>query len=211
MLGGGYVSRGFVVDIPPWVSTPGRCLIWMMALIHRYHFPTLIFLIICSIILSLCLDQNFIFLFLSLIETFYFSLVFHEASHGGYAILMHGKNALKSVSIVPYTIEMWINLDEKIPIEDVCVIAFAGPVFPLLLSGVVSIAIFLLHLPLWFYIYPLIFSLINILSLLPLTECDGGKVYYVIKQKPYLKRVLAWSLPYFFILEFEDIKRRLTG
>lgn len=208
------VTRGFVLDVPKWVTGLGTCLAWEISLLHRYCFPTLFFVTLFSFTISLFFSSSITIAFLfpfSLMETFYLSIALHEASHGACAILLCGSNALKSVSIIPYSIGIRTNLDEKLSLDDVCVIAFAGPFFPLLLSIIVSVAILLLHPPTWFYIYPCIFAVINVLSFIPVSGSDGKKVYCQIKQKPYLKKVLVLSLPYLFLLELKNIIWSVIG
>ncbi|RLG01444.1 hypothetical protein DRN58_01795 [Thermococci archaeon] len=203
------IKRGFIINIPQRIDGVWQFSAWILWIIHRYHFPSILFVTLLGVLLSFFFcNWKFMFLMITFIETLYLSIGVHETFHMAYGMFIGGKNFPKSISIIPYTLEVRTNFDpkRKLAPEDLYVITFAGPVFSLLISFISIIIIKLFNLPRWLYIYIIIFSLINILSLLPFSDTDGKRVFGFIKQNPHFLKNLLLSLPYFFVLSFKRFK-----
>ena len=207
------IKRGFIVDIPERVNNAWKFCGWMVWIVHRYHFPSILFAFFLGAIISFFFfNLEFFIIVASLIEVFYLSIAVHETFHMSYGTLIAGTKFIKSVSVIPYSMETRTNFDYdmKIPPEDLCVITFAGPIFPLLISCISLIVMVLLRLPLWFCTYPVVFSAINVMSLIPASDTDGKKVLEFVKKRPTFSGTLVVSLPYFFALHMKKVGMWIT-
>jgi|SRR5690554_5278111 len=197
------LKRGFIVELPKWANNGIKFFFWITFIIHRFHYPSILLATgFSAIIAYYYMDWIYILFVFSLIETLYLSIALHETFHMTYAKMLEG--TIESVTVIPYTLEIRTNFnsEKSLPIEDFCVILFVGPIFPLLFSLTISLITYFYELSSCIYLYVVFFSIINILSLLPLKGNDGWEILNIIKKKPGILKLLPISIIYIFVKKF---------
>lgn len=195
------IKRGIVISVPDKIETTFKFAVWLYLKMHRYYYPYYILLVLIQISMYFYMKSiEASFLMLLFIEAFYFSVALHEAFHFSVAKFVGIKTS--HVSIVPYKLQIrtYFSKEKAIPKEDLIVILLSGPILSLLLLLLlVLIRLLLSRVLLGKLVYFIagIMSIINIMSLLPFKESDGGRVHIMMKQnKSILKNVCSFYIYY---------------
>lgn len=177
------VKRGIIEEVPKKTRNGWGYMLFVWKSIHRYRFPSILVFVIIDIIFSKQVLHGFEYSLWGLLylELFYISVAFHESVH--YAMAKYLGYKTESLIIVPYTFGVRTCFSKKkvIPPDDLFCIIFAGPIVPIILCLLLLVIGVIFKFPLAFFMCILIFSFINIVSLLPINGSDGRRTYNYCK------------------------------
>ncbi len=208
------VARGLILPVSDEQNQKSiKFFGWLYLSLHRYKLPDLYF---CIFVFALGgIAQHSIVFFLAgilLYEVFILSLTFHEYCHMLCARFLGLRT--DKVLLVPYSlgIRTAFGKEGAISETDFIVVLLAGPFIPLAVTLPVMMVCFLFQLNIAVLLICLIFSFINIASLLPLKGSDGARaIKYLAANKQDIKLVfmtlLAFVLSSLRILDLEKIKK----
>ena len=175
------LKRGFLFEIEANLKeSPLKLFLWLTYVYHKFFILLLLFdfLLFCIILTPLSIGISPLLASFFMVETIAFSTITHEFSHLITGIKLLGKDFVRGISLVPYTHQIWarFTLDYSKSPEDAYVTLLAGPLFPLIIATIALCLFFIFDAPLWYYIYPILFGLPNLISFLPVDNFDGKQI-----------------------------------
>lgn len=177
------IERGIILDVTNEQSKM-HLILKLFLMINRIYYPQMIVITIVSNVLLTFLEVSAyycIYIF-GIMQMIFFSIAWHECIHISFARFLSYEAIF--VSFIPYAFGARTHFDRSKRIENV---DKAGILLsaPIILTCIGSVA--LLVTVKWIHsfigiIYICAFLLINILSLLPNSKCDGGRSYEIFKK-----------------------------
>ena len=153
-------------------------------MLNRIFYPQFIVISLISILFfyAIHIKVSYFFYVLSFLEVIFFSIAWHECIHISFAKFLNYD--ISFISFVPCSIGVRTHFDRKRKIEeaDKIGILLSAPII-LILIGTIAIVISVK----WvhsntFMLFIIAFLLMNVLSMLPLKRCDGGRAYIIVRR-----------------------------
>ena len=177
------IERGIKLDVKNEQSNV-YLIIKLFLMINRIYYPQMVVIAIISCFFLAFLKINiyyYIYIW-GIMQMIYFSTAWHECIHISFARFLSYEPIF--VSFIPYAFGARTHFDRSKRIENVdkTGILLSAPII-LTSIGVVALLVTLkwLHSTI-IIIFICAFLLVNVLSFLPNSKCDGGRAYEIFKK-----------------------------